>query len=368
MKYKVFAINPGSTSTKIAIFENKECVFSENIHHDAETLKTFKEIPDQFDYRRELIEKSVKAAGFELSEMDAFVGRGGGLVSMLGGTYRVNDIMYKHARECYAAKHPATLGPQLARYFAEKYSVGAFVVNPPDVDEFIDLARVTGIKGVYRESKIHALNQKEIAIRYAESVGKKYEELKLIICHIGGGISITAHKNGRMIDSNDIVNGDGPMAPTRSGSISVNQLAKLCFDGKHEYKDINSLASKAGGLTDLLGTSDCRDVVSMIDNGSKYAKLCYDAMIYQCGKYVGSMAAALYGRVDAIILTGGVSYDKYVTDEIEKMCGFIAPVVIMAGEFEMEALANGALRVLEGKEEALEYSGVPVWSGFNEEI
>lgn len=368
MSYRVMAINPGSTSTKIAIFEGCECVFSENIKHDAETLKTFKEIPDQFDYRRDLIEESVKAAGQDISTMSAFVGRGGGLVSMLGGTYSVNDIMYKHAKECFAAKHPATLGPQLARFFAEKYGAKAFVVNPPDVDEFIDLARVTGIKGVYRESKIHALNQKEIALRYAEKVGRKYEDLNLIICHIGGGISITAHRAGRMIDSNDIVNGDGPMAPTRSGSVSVNQIGKLCFDGKHTYREINSLASKAGGLTDLLGTSDCRDVVSMIEKGSSYAKLCYDAMIYQCAKYVGSMAAALCGKVDQIICTGGVSYDTYVTSEIERMCSFIAPVCVMAGEFEMEALANGALRVLEGKEEALEYTGVPVWSGFDEDI
>lgn len=368
MAYKVMAINPGSTSTKIAIFFGKECVFSENIRHDADTLKTFKEIPDQFDYRRNLIEESVSKAGFNLADMSAFVGRGGGLVSMLGGTYSVNDIMYRHAKECFSAKHPATLGPQLSRYFANKYGVQAFVVNPPDVDEFSDLARVTGIKGVYRESRIHALNQKEIALRYAENIGKKYEELNLIICHIGGGISITAHKKGRMVDSNDIVNGDGPMAPTRSGSVSVNQIGKICFDGHHSFKDVNALASKAGGLTDLLGTSDCREVVSMIEHGSKYAKICYDAMIYQCGKYIGSMAAVLNGKVDAIIFTGGVSYDKYVTDELTKMCSFIAPVSVMAGEYEMEALAYGALRVLEGKEKALEYTGVPVWAGFDEVV
>ena len=368
MSYKILAINPGSTSTKIAVFSDKTCLFEDNIAHEAETLKAFKEISDQFDYRRELIERSIAKAGYDLSEMDAFVGRGGGLVSMTGGTYTVNDIMYKHAKECFAAKHPAALGPQLARYFATLYGKKAFVVNPPDVDEFIDEARMTGIKGVYRESRIHALNQKEIAIRYAERIGRKYEDINLVICHIGGGVSVTAHRHGKMIDSNDIINGDGPMAPTRSGSISVSQIANLCFDGKHSKAEVKLYASKVGGMTDLLGTSDCRDVVKMIESGSHFAKLCYDSMIYQIGKYAGAMAAALSGKVDAIILTGGVSYDKYVTDKLTAMLSFIAPVVVMAGEYEMEALAFGALRVLEGKEEAKEYSGIPVWSGFNEDV
>ena len=368
MSYRIFAINPGSTSTKIAIFSDKECIFEDNISHDAAILNTFKEISDQFDYRKDLILKSIANANFRLSDMDAFVGRGGGLVSMIGGTYNVNDIMLKHARECYAAKHPAALGPQLAHYFADLYGKRAFVVNPPDVDEFIDEARMTGIKGVYRESRIHALNQKEIAIRYAEKVGKKYEDLNLVICHIGGGVSVTAHKKGKMIDSNDIINGDGPMAPTRSGSVSVNQIVDMCFDGKHTKSDMKLYASKIGGMTDLLGTSDCRDVVNMIEKGSRFAKLCYDSMIYQIGKYAGAMAATLSGDVDAVILTGGVSHDEYVTGKLRNMLSFIAPVVVMPGEFEMEALAYGALRVLTGQEEEKEYSGIPVWSGFEEDV
>lgn len=367
MSYRIFAINPGSTSTKIALFEDRECLFDRNITHEAKDLAVFKDIPDQFDYRRRLIEKCVADAGYDLADVDAFVGRGGGLVSMTGGTYAVNDIMFEHARTCFKARHPASLGPQLARFFADRYSARAFVVNPPDVDEFIDEARMTGIKGVYRESRIHALNQKEIAIRYAESIGRRYEDLNLVICHIGGGVSVTAHRKGRMIDSNDIINGDGPMAPTRSGSVSVNQIAALCFDGSHTKADLNALASKCGGITDLLGTSDCRDVVDMIEHGNRFAKLCYDSMIYQIGKYAGSMAAALCGKVDAIIFTGGVSHDPYVTDRLGEMLSFIAPTVVMAGELEMEALANGALRVLEGREEAKEYTGVPVWSGFDED-
>jgi butyrate kinase len=363
-KYRIFAINPGSTSTKIAMFEDDTTLFSVNVSHDADVLKTFPEISDQFEYRRQTILEEVEKAGYSLEGVDAFVGRGGGLVSMPGGTYTVNDILFEHAKVGFTVKHPATLGPQLAKYFAEQYGAKAYVVNPPDVDEFNDLARVTGWKGIYRESKIHALNQKEIGIRYAQSQGKKYDEVNLLICHIGGGISVTAHEKGKMVDSNDIAQGDGPMAPTRAGAIPVKDVVKECFSGKYTEKQMNERITKTGGLVDHLGTSDAREVGAMIKAGNEYAKLIYDAMIYQIGKYAGSMAAVLHGKVDAIILTGGISYDQYVVDKLTEMVGFIAPVVVMAGEFEMEALAAGALRVLRGEEEAKEYTGKPVWSGF----
>jgi butyrate kinase len=363
-EYRIFAINPGSTSTKIAMFEDDKTLFSVNVSHDADVLKTFPEISDQFEYRRQTILEEVEKAGYSLEGVAAFVGRGGGLVSMPGGTYTVNDILFEHAKVGFTVKHPATLGPQLAKYFAEQYGAQAYVVNPPDVDEFNDLARVTGWKGIYRESKIHALNQKEIGIRYAQSQGKKYDEVNLLICHIGGGISVTAHENGKMVDSNDIAQGDGPMAPTRAGAIPVKDVVKECFSGKYTEKQMNERITKTGGLVDHLGTSDAREVGAMIKAGNEYAKLIYDAMIYQIGKYAGSMAAVLHGKVDAIILTGGISYDQYVVDKLTEMVGFIAPVVVMAGEFEMEALAAGALRVLRGEEEAKEYTGKPVWSGF----
>lgn len=366
MGYKVFAINPGSTSTKIAMFEGEKALFSVNVSHDAEVLKTFPEISDQFEYRKQTILKEVEKAGYSLDEIDAFVGRGGGLVSMTGGTYVVNEKLYAHAKEGFTVKHPAMLGAQLAKYFAEAYHAKAFVVNPPDVDEFTDLARVTGWKGIYRESRIHALNQKEIGIRYAKSQGKRYEEMDLIICHIGGGISVTAHDKGRMIDSNDIAQGDGPMAPTRCGSIPVKDVIRECFSGKYTEKQMHERTTKTGGLVDHLGTSDAREVGAMIAGGDAYAKLVYDAMIYQIGKYAGSMAAALKGKVDQIILTGGISHDKYLVEKLSEMIGFIAPVTVMAGEFEMEALAAGAIRVLTGEEEAKQYSGEPVWNSFRE--
>lgn len=363
--YKVFAINPGSTSTKIAMFEGDKEVFSKNVSHDAEKLKEFKEISDQFDYRKETILKELAEAGQTLEGVDAFSARGGGLVNVEGGVYKVGEKLLEHARVGYTVKHPATLGAQLADAFAKEYGGVAFVVNPPDVDEFTDVARVTGLKGIYRESRIHALNQKEIGIRYAAKRGKKYEDLKLIICHIGGGISVTAHNHGKMVDSNDIANGDGPMAPTRCGQLPVKDVVTMCFSGKYTEKEMREKITKTGGLVDHLGTSDAREVTEMIKNGNQYAKLIYDAMIYEIGKTAGSMAAVLCGKVDGIIFTGGISHDKYVVEKLTEMLSFIAPITVMAGEFEMEALAAGAIRVLSGKEEAKTYTGIPVWNGFN---
>lgn len=362
--YKVFAINSGSTSTKIAMFEGEKEIFSRNISHDAEKLKEFKEISDQLPYRKEMILNVLKEEGQTLEGVDAFSARGGGLVNVEGGVYTIGEKLLEHARECYTVKHPATLGAQLADAFSKEFGGAAFVVNPPDVDEFQDVARVTGLKGVYRESRIHALNQKEIGIRFAAKQGKKYEDMNLIICHIGGGISVTAHRMGKMVDSNDIANGDGPMAPTRCGQLPVKDVVTMCYSGKYTKKEMREKITKTGGLVDHLGTSDAREVTAMIENGNKYAKLIYDSMIYEIGKTAGSMAAVLHGKIDGIVLTGGISHDKYVVEKLTEMLSFIAPVTVMAGEFEMEALAAGAIRVLSGEEEAKTYTGIPVWSGF----
>ena len=356
--YKVFAINPGSTSTKIAMFEGDKEIFSKNVSHDAEKLKEFKEINDQFDYRKETILAELAKAGVSLAGVDAFSARGGALVNVEGGVYAAEGKLLEHARAGFTVKHPAMLGSQLAAAFAGEYGGKAFVVNPPDVDEFTDEARMTGWKGIYRESRIHALNQKEIGIRYAQKCGKNYEDMNLIICHIGGGISVTAHQKGRMIDSNDIANGDGPMAPTRCGQIPVKDVIKECFSGKYTEKQMWDRVSKTGGLVDHLGTSDAREVGQMIKDGNEYAKLVYDSMLYQIGKTAGSMAAVLKGKVD------GISHDKYVVQYLKDMISFIAPIEVMAGEFEMEALAAGAVRVLEGKEKVKQYTGEPCWNGF----
>lgn len=359
--FKVLAINPGSTSTKVALFEGEEKLFSANVAHDAEKLKEFPEISDQFEYRKDTILKEIESRGIDLSDVDAFSGRGGALVAIEGGTYNVNEMLLHHATICYTVKHPAALGAQLAHYFAVQYGKKAFVVNPPDVDEFDKVARMTGLKEVVRESRIHALNQKEIGIRFAAQQGKKYEQLNLVIAHIGGGVSVTAHRKGRMVDSNDIVNGDGPMAPTRCGAIPVTSIIKMCYSGKYSEKDMLAKATKSGGLVDHLGTSDVMEIVKRIESGDEYAKLIFDTMIYQIIKAIGSCASVLKGKVDGIILTGGIAYNEYLVNEISEATGFIAPVLAMPGEFEMEALAAGAIRVMSGEETAKEYTGIPVW-------
>jgi butyrate kinase len=363
-KYKIFTINPGSTSTKIALFENDIELFAANVSHDAAKLKEFREISGQFPYRKETILGELAKANISLEGVDAFVGRGGGLVSLEGGTYTINKTLLHHARIGFTVKHPATLGSQLAYDFATTYGGKTFVVNPPDVDEFDLVSRVSGLSDVARESRGHPLNQKEVAIRYATSLGKRYEELNLVISHIGGGVSVTAHRKGRMIDSNDVINGDGPMAPTRAGSIPAVAIIKMCYSGKYTEREMYDRITKTGGLVDHLGTSEVREVLERIKNGDTYAKLIYDAMIYQIGKNIGAYATVLKGDVDAILLTGGIANDSYLVEKITDMVKYIAPVKVYADEFEMEALAAGALRVLTGQEQPKIYNGVPVWAGF----
>lgn len=362
-KYKIFAINPGSTSTKVALFEDYTEVFSFNVSHDAAKLKEFPQISNQFAYRKETILGELSKRNISLEGTAAFVGRGGGLVGLEGGTYTINETLLHHARIGFTVKHPATLGSQLAYDFARTYGGEAFVVNPPDVDELELIARVSGLADVARESRGHPLNQKEVGIRYAAETGRKYEDLNLVISHIGGGVSVTAHKRGRMVDTTDVINGDGPMAPTRAGSIPASAIIKMCYSGKYTEKEMYDRITKNGGLVDHLGSSDVLEIKKRIENGDDHAKLIYDAMIYQIGKYIGAYATVLKGNVDAILLTGGIANDTYLVQQITEMVGYIAPVKVYAGEFEMEALASGALRVLSGLEEPRTYTGIPVWNG-----
>jgi butyrate kinase len=363
--WRVLAINPGSTSTKIAIFDDDQEVYKETIDHPAEELRNYKEIQDQLHYRKDMVERSVAARGIALESVDVFVGRGGGLVPCLGGTYGINDTLVDHASRGMSGQHPAQLASQICRLLMDRYGGQGFVVNPPDTDEFEEIARVSGVKGLYRESRIHALNQKEAALRYCKQAGKDYGSSRFIICHIGGGISITAHRNGRMVDSNDIMNGDGPMMPTRSGTLPYLKVAQLAFSGEWNEKELTARLNRDGGLVDHLGTADAREVERRIREGDRYARIVYDAMIYQIGKSVGSCACVLEGRVDAIILTGGISASEYLTEALKKYIEWIAPVHALPGEFEMEALAAGALRVLRGEEQPRVYDGVSVWQGFD---
>ena len=359
--YKILTINPGSTSTKIGVFDDDKCVFKTTIDHSLEELAPFKEISDQKEFRLNVITKVLKDNNIQLETIDAFSGRGGGLVNCPGGTYKINEKLYEHANVCFTVKHPATLGATISYEFGKKYNKPSFVVNPPDVDEYNLVARLTGIPEIYRESRIHALNQKEVANRYANKIGVKYSDLNLIVCHLGGGISIAAHNHGRMIDSNDNVNGDGPMTPTRSGFVPAKPLIKLCFSGKYTEKELNGLINKTGGLLAWLNTNDAREVVKEIKNGNKRAKAVYDAMIYQIAKQIGAMYVALKCNCSAILLTGGLSNDEYLVTHLKKYIGKLSKVVVMNGEFELEALSQGAIRVLSGVEKPVEYTGEPVF-------
>jgi len=366
-KVRVLAINPGSTSTKIALFDDYDELFSVSVEHSREDLMPFSDISGQLDYRSETIEKTMIEKGYLMEDVDVFSGRGGGVKTVTGGVYEVTELLAGDAAAFMSGNgHPAQLGSQIAKRYADKFCKRAVVVNPPDTDEFNDVARITGVKGVYRESHIHALNQKEIALRFCASRGLRYEDINLIVCHLGGGISVTAHEKGRMIDSNDIIKGSGPITPTRARDLPYMDLIDLAYSGEYTKRELIDKCNKNGGLTDLFGTAEVRDVMKMMDDGDYYAGVVFNALVYQNAKYVGAMAVALKGNVSAIILTGGISNGKRITDLIEEHVGWIAEVVIMPGEFELEALAAGAVRIMRGEEELKKYTGIPVWNGFDE--
>ena len=366
MVVKVFAINPGSTSTKIALFEDEECLFKSTVRHPSEELAQYGSLSEQMGYRVASITTALEEGKIDLSGCAAFVGRGGGLLPLEGGVYEVTDLVAEHSITCAnGVIHPAGLGPTLARSFAARLGGRAFVVNPPDTDELCDLARMTGIKGVYRNVHLHALNLKETAIRHAHGMGKRYDECNFIVCHIGGGISISAHKAGKMIDGYDIVGGEGMMAPTRCGAVPVAEVLNYLEAG-HSIAEVRKMCMKTGGFVDLLGTSDAIEVCDRAAAGDKAAARAWDAMVYQINKYIGSMATVLGGKVDGILLGGGMVHNEDLVKSIEENCGWIAPVSAYPGEFELEAMAAGAIRVLDGEEEAKTYTGVPVFQGFDD--
>ena len=367
MSGRVFAINPGSTSTKVAMFDGANCIFSKNVAHDAAELARYPDMSAQLPYRRDMILAILREQGLSLEGVDAFVGRGGGLMATEGGVYEIGDLILEHARTCAnGVVHPAALGPQLAKEFADEYGGRAFVVNPPDTDELQDLARMTGIKGVYRTVHLHALNLKETAIRHSrEALGRRYEECNYVVCHIGGGISVSAHRAGKMIDGCDIVGGEGPMAPTRCGSVSVADLLEYMEKNDIGAPEARKLCTRSGGFVSHLGISDAIEVTNRAARGDRYAEMVWNTMIYQIAKGVGAMAAALHGEVDGILLGGGMVHSEDLVNQLRASCGWIAPVSAYPGEFEMEAMAAGAIRVLEGGETLKTYTGRKVFEGFS---
>ena len=365
-KLKIFALNIGSTSTKVAMFENQEKVFEGKAEHDGALIKSFKSIMDQKEMRVTDIKKLVADAGLSLEGCDAIVARCGGTGPIVGGTYHVNQKLLDRLTDPTTHKHNADLGGVIADLLAKDCGAKVFFVDSPETDEMQPLARITGFKGVYKKCVTHTLNQKAVCRYYAEKVGKPYAEMNLVVAHIGGGVSVTAHKKGRMIDSTNLTKGDGPMAPTRSGEIQAMTIIDMAYSGEWERKALEDRVNMGGGLMDHLGTADVMEIKERIANGDKYAKYVYDGMIYQIGKYIGMMGAVLEGEVDAVLLTGGISRDAYLVEKLTKMCGYLAPVEAIAGEFEMEALGSGAYRVLTGEEEAIEYDEKFTFTGLED--
>jgi butyrate kinase len=355
---KILAINPGSTSTKIAVFDDESSVLEKTIRHSSEELKDFKNIIEQYDFRVKVIENVLKENGFKLEDFDAFVGRGGLLHPIESGTYRVNEAMLEDLKECKYGEHASNLGAIIAYNLATKVNKPAYIVDPVVVDEMEPLARYSGLKGIERKSIWHALNQKAVARRAAKDLHKKYDEVNLIVVHLGGGISVAAHKKGRTVDVNNALNGDGPFAPERAGGLPTISLVDLCMSGKYTYEEMKKLLAGKGGLVSHLGTNNAIEVEERIEKGDEYAKLVYEAMAYQVAKTVGEMAAVLKGEVDAIILTGGLARSKMLTEWIKERTSFIAPVLLYPGEDEMRALAEGALRVLKGEEKEKIYERI----------
>lgn len=365
MPYQIIVVNPGSTSTKTAMFLDAETVCSINVKHDAEKLSKYERIVDQLDFRKEAILNALEKEQADLRKTDAFAGRCTGLLPMPGGVYEVNDLMYEHGSIGIGSTHPGNLGPMIAMDFAKEFGGRAFCVNPSSVDEFIPEARVTGLKEMFRTSRGHPLNQKEVAMRYAKSIGKAYEDVNVVVVHMGGGISVGAHQKGKIIDNVDSTRGEGRMAPTRTGTLPAANLIELCFSGKYTEKELLDKVMKTGGWIDHLQTADAIEVEQRIRNGDRYAELIFSATGYQIAKDVAAMAAVMDGQVDAILLTGGMAYSEPMVSIIERKTSFIAPVTLYAGEYEMEGLAAGALRVLRGEEEPKHYTGEPVFKGFD---
>ncbi|MEJ5229293.1 MAG: butyrate kinase [Pseudothermotoga sp.] len=354
--YRILVINPGSTSTKIAIFEDEEMVLSQTLRHTVEELAPFKHTFDQYEFRKSVILEFLRQNNYQIESFSAIVGRGGLLRPIPGGTYEVDETMIEELRYAKNGEHASNLGAVLAHELAQNSHAKAYIVDPVVVDEMTDLARISGYPELPRKSIFHALNQKAIARKAASEIGKNYEEANLIVVHMGGGISIGAHVKGKVVDVNNALDGDGPFTPERSGTLPLTQLIDLCFSGKYSKEWILKRIKGNGGMVAYLGTNSALEVQKRIDENDTQAELVYRAMAYQIAKWIGKMAAAVKGEVDAIVLTGGLAYDnKYMVRWLKEYVSFIAPILVYPGGDEERALALGALRVLRGQEKPKNY-------------
>ena len=362
--YRILVINPGSTSTKVSLFDNETLRFERSLFHDADVLLRFPHVNLQTPFRYEVIMDMLREEGIAPESIDAFVGRGGSACTQPGGITEVDRKLYDDTEAAVGgSEHPAKLGVMLAWKFAESFKKPAFTLNPTNVDEYCDYARLTGIKGVYRVSHSHVLNQKAVAEYHAKKVlGGKYEDFNFIVAHIDGGITVSAHKNGRMIDGNMGADGEGAFTPTRIGTVPV--LSVLDYLETHTLQEARLLCARSGGFVSLFGTANSDTIHALVQEGDPKASLVWNTMIYQVCKMIGEMSAVLEGKIDGILLTGGLLRFSDVEEGIRRRCGWIAPVAVYPGEMEQEALAMPALQVLRGEVTPRKYSGKNVWEGF----
>ena len=361
---KLLIINPGSTSTKVSYFEDEKNVYTESIFHDAPELLKYPTTNDQMPMRKQVILDFLSSHGLTPGDMDVFVGRGGCAYSQASGVMTIDrQLVLDTAADKGGSDHPAKLGVMLAYELGTACGKPMYTVNPTNVDELCDYARLTGIAGLYRRAQTHVLNQKGIAAIHAKRLGKRYEELNLIVCHVDGGITVTAHQKGRMIDSTEGAGGDGPFTPTRLGSIPVMEVLTYLESG-HTTQEVKTMLSRSGGFVSHFGTSNSDTIHALVENGDRKAETIWNTMIYQICKSIGSMAAVLEGKVDGILLTGGLVRFGDIVQGIRQRCGWIAPITVYPGECEQEAMAESALEVLREEKQANQYTGKPVFQGF----
>ncbi|SFX04431.1 butyrate kinase [Thermoactinomyces sp. DSM 45891] len=352
---RVLTINPGSTSTKIGVFDNEKAILDITLRHNAKELAQFPELVSQYPFRKQVILDTLDREGMNITRFHAIVARGGLLRPIPGGTYAINDTMLADLRSGRYGMHASNLAGLIASDIANQLQIPAFIVDPVVVDELQPVARISGVPEIERRSIFHALNQKAVARRVAKEQNKRYEEVNYLIVHMGGGITVGAHQKGRVIDVNNGLAGEGPFSPERAGTLPVGDLVALSYSGKYFASEIMKMIVGKGGLMGYLGTTDAREVEERIQEGDTRAKLVYEAMAYQVAKEIGAYAAVLKGEVDQIILTGGLAYGQLFTSMIQERVEWIAPVCVVPGEDELQALAEGALRVLRQEEEAKQY-------------
>jgi len=357
MKSLVLVVNPGSTSTKIAVYDRSEAVWQSTIRHTPEELARFGNIGKQLPFRTQLVLEQLKTAGIDLSQLQAIIGRGGLIKPVASGVYPVNELMKEHLRSGYQGQHASNLGGLIAADIAAlcPQNVQAYIADPVVVDELQPCARISGHPLFERRSIFHALNQKAVARMYASEIGIPYEQLNLVVAHLGGGISVGAHCRGRVIDVNQALDGDGPFSPERSGTLPAGQLVALCFSGKYTQNDITAMLTGKGGLLDLCNSNDVQQLINDAQAGDQHTKLTLEALCYQVAKEIGAMIAVLKGEVNCIIITGGIAHNAWITDRITQYVSFIAPVQVYPGEDEMSTLAMNVQMTLEGKIEMKEY-------------